>query len=332
MSIFEPSPSYRPFKYPWAVDIAYKHSVDMYWDAHQIELQDDIRQWLTEGGMETPSVSHEDNKAIINKILNLFTEMDKTVGEGYTKLLPHVKNNEIRNMMLTFAAREVTHQRSYATLSEALGTPDSEWQVFSSYVEMQDKIDVMDLGEHDLSRPLNFAKALTKLLLSEGIGLFASFAILLNYKRQGLLMGFNDVNQWSLLDESEHVAGNIRTLQEVILQLTESEVVELGAFTKAITEKFVLAEHKFIDLVYKDHAPEDLDEEDLKDYIVYLARLREYQMGLIPLRDVPDNPLTWMEWLLTGKKHDNFFEKRVTDYSHGGLVGEIDYSVYKEFL
>ena len=135
MSVFKASESYRPFLYTWAVEAARKHSIDMFWDIHQIELQDDLRQYNSKDGLATANVTHAENKKILDDTLCLFTEMDKTVGEGYTNLLPLIKNNEIRNMMLTFAQREVVHQRGYALAAETFGFTDGDWRRFAEYVE-----------------------------------------------------------------------------------------------------------------------------------------------------------------------------------------------------
>jgi ribonucleotide reductase beta subunit family protein with ferritin-like domain len=328
MSVFEESKSYRPFLYPWAVEAAKKHAIDMHWHVHQVELQDDLRQYNSKDGLKTSNVSHEVNKDIVDKVLCLFTEMDKTVAGGYTKLLPHIGNNEVRNLLLTFASREVVHQQAYALLAETFGFSDEDWLQFSEYVEMQDKIDIME-GDDVIGTDLDKAKLLVRILLGEGIGLFAAFACLLNFKRHGLFVGFNDVNQWSLADESEHVLNNIKVLAAMKESLNEGERFELSRFTTELCKLYVEAEHRFIDLVFELGDQEDLTKEDLKEYILYLSDLRRFQLGDISLGEVRKNPLEWMEWMLSGKKHDNFFEKRVTDYSHGKLAGGIDYSRYE---
>jgi ribonucleotide reductase beta subunit family protein with ferritin-like domain len=71
---------------------------------------------------------------------------------------------------------------------------------------------------------------------------------------------------------------------------------------------------------------EDLPKEDGKGYIAYLGEMRLFQMGLLEASEVRKNPLMWMEWLVAGSAHDNFFEKRVSAYSHGKLEGECDMS------
>lgn len=330
MSIFTESKSYRPFSYPWAVEAAQKHSIDMYWDSHQVELQDDLRQYNSKDGLATQNVSHTTNQNIVKKTLCLFTEMDKTVGEGYTKILNKVRNNEIRNMLMTFAQREVVHQRAYALAAETFGFTDSDWSEFSEYAEMREKLDVMSRSfyKEDTSPTLAFAIDLVQIAIGEGIGLFGAFASLLNFKRWGKLVGFNDINQWSLKDEQEHVIYNFRVISEVFKELTEAEKIELHNVIDQLVKAYVDAEHKFIDLVYEMGNQEGLTKEELKEYILYLAELRKFQLGLIGVREVRKNPLPWMEWLVSGATQDNFFEKKVTDYSHG-LTGKVDYSKYQ---
>lgn len=199
MSVFKESMSYRPFVYPWAVEMSKKHAIEMFWDVHQIELQDDLRQYNSKDGLKTKDVSHETNKYIIDQLLCVFTEMDKTVAGGYTQLLPYIKNNEARTWFLTVAQRETVHQRGYAILAETFGFTDKDWSRFSEYAEMRDKLDAMTAPCNLIGRDEYKAAAiLATILLGEGIGLFGAFAVLLNFKRQGKLMGFNDVNQWSL--------------------------------------------------------------------------------------------------------------------------------------
>jgi ribonucleoside-diphosphate reductase beta chain len=40
-----------------------------------------------------------------------------------------------------------------------------------------------------------------------------------------------------------------------------------------------------------------------------------------------DNPLPWLDWVLNGASHDNFFEKRVTEYSVNGMEGDWEWDV-----
>lgn len=325
MSIFKENVAYRPFQYPWAVEAEKRHRIDMHWHEKQVDLQDDLRQFTKNGGLATKNVPHEQHKVMLEKLIMLFTEMDVQVGGGYAKLLANVSNNEIRTMWFTFAQREVAHQRGYALAAETFGYTNSDWSEFRKYKEMQDKIDLLTQDLGDLSKPINFAKQLAVVLLGEGISLFGAFACLLNLKRFGLMMGFNTVNAWSLSDEADHVKNNIKVLSEVRKDLSEAENTELDRFIKLVVSKYVEAECKFLELIFEMGNQEGLTIEEAKDFIEYLGELRLFQLELCSLEEVRDNPLEWIDYILSASSHTNFFENRVTDYSHNGLEGEVDY-------
>lgn len=330
--VFVENRAYRPFAYAWAVEAEKKHRVDMNWNENQIDLLDDLRQYNTQGGLATKNVSHESNKDLIDKVSMLFTEMDVQVGSGYAKLIANVKNNEIRTMWITFAAREVTHQRGYALAAETFGFTNSNWSDFKKYKEMQDKIDILteDLG--DLSIPLNFAKMLSLVFLGEGISLFGAFSCLLNLRRHGKVMNYNSVNEWSLKDEADHVANNMRVFKEVRKHLTPQEQDLLDEFVKDLVNRYVVAEENFLDLAFERGDQEDYTLLQAKDFIKYLGELRLYELDMISEEEVRDNPIEWIDYILSAKTHTNFFENKVTDYSHKQLEGTTDYTKYKKDL
>ena len=331
MSIFEKTKTYRPFKYGWAMEAAQEQSIDLYWDVHQLEFATDIQQYHGEGGLDTTNVPGKYTKNMLDKTLAIFTQMDVEAAGLYCELLPYVGNNEIRNMWINFAAKESVHQRSYALGVEVLDMPDSTWGSFMEYAEMQNKIDLMsNVDGRDLSNKLDFAKTLAQLLLAEGIALFGAFACMLNLKRFGLMMGLNQVNEYSLKDEEKHVHYNMRVLSEIRKELNVRENRELDDFIETITVRFREAEHRFIELVFEMGPVEDMTQGNMKDYIDYLCDLRMVQLGIPKIFNTTTNPLEWMDYVLGGKQHTNFFEAKVGEYSHSGLPGEVDYSKYKK--
>ena len=329
MSIFTESESYRPFVYPWAMEVAKKQVIDMTWDVHEVELQDDLRQYNAKGGLGTKTRSHDQNKELIDSLGLLFTEMDRTVAGGYVQIIPFVKNNEILTAFLTIAFKETVHQRAYALAAESFGFTDADWVTFKNYKEMREKIDVMSNSSADLSTRLGFCQKLTQIALSEGIGLFGAFTEFLNLKRFGILMGFNVVNEWSLADETAHVDFNFKVLEAESQYLSFVEKLELQHYTEKLVGEMVQAEKNYIDTLGDQ---EDLPAEKAKSFIDYLGKLRLYQRGYLDFRDVPENPLPWMDYILSASKHHNFFETRVTSYSHQPLSGEVDYSKYIPLL
>lgn len=331
--IFTPTKAYRPFKAPKAMALVEEHDISLYWSTHQVELNDDIKSFHTRDGLKTANVSHEANKNMLERILSLFTQMDLEVGSAYCQLLPHIKNNEWRCWYMTKAAREVTHQRAYAMIVEELGFPESTWGEFREYKEMHDKIDVIsNMDGRDHSKPLDFAKTVSQILLGEGIALFGAFACMLNLKRSGLMMGTNLVNEWSLRDEEKHVEGNIMAVNDIRTSLNEDELIELNDFILKITKAYVEAELSFIDLVFEMGPQEGMTKEDMKNYIMYLADYRLETLGIAREYGIEENPLDWMDWMLSGRKHNNFFEGKMAAYDHTGLVGEVDYEGYEMYL
>ena len=314
------------------MELAVEQNIGLYWNEGQIDLADDIRQYHTEGGMATKNVSHAVNKAQLSSIVSMFTQMDIEAGTLYGELMPYAKNNECKVWFSAAQNKEGTHQRSYALIVEELGFPEGKWGEFKEYAVMQDKISLMsNLDGRDHSKPLDFAKTLTQLLLAEGICLFGAFSFMLNLGRFGVMKGTNTINEWSLRDEEQHIVGNMIVRSAVILEdLTPEEVVELNTFTEDLVKKFVDAEHLFIDLLLEMGDAEQMTKQEMKDYITYLGQLRLNQLGLVP--SVSLNPLEWMPYILSGQKQSNFFETKDTGYDHAGLVGEIDYSVYAHLI
>ena len=86
----------------------------------------------------------------------------------------------------------------------------------------------------------------------------------------------------------------------------------------------VRLEDKFIQLAYKMGEIEGLTMEEVKTYIRYITDRRLLQLGLKTNFKVKNNPLPWLEWILNGADHTNFFENRVTEYEVAGLTGSWD--------
>lgn len=117
----------------------------------------------------------------------------------YNYLIPKFKNNEVRMMLGSFANIESIHMRSYALLNETLGFPDSDWYAFLEYEQMRDKAEF--ITDSDIHTKKGTALALAKNVFSEGVMLFASFAMLLNFERFGKMKGMCKIVEFSIRDE-----------------------------------------------------------------------------------------------------------------------------------
>lgn len=310
------SKTYKPFHYPWAVDLTVKHE-KAHWIEDELDLSEDVSDWKS--GRMSPV-----EKEYVTNILRLFTQSDVAVGQNYYDLfIPKFKNNEVRNMLGSFAAREGIHQRAYALLNDTLGLPDSEYHAFLEYKEMTDKIDFM--MKSDVKTNKGLAHALAKSVFNEGVSLFASFVMLLNLQRFGKMKAMGKVVEWSIRDESMHVEGNTKLFRAFC---AENPSIVTDAFKKRIYDmarKAVELEDKFVDLAYRMGDIQGLGADEVKLYVRYITDRRLLQLGLKPNFKVKDNPLPWLEHILNGADHSNFFETKVTEYDVAGLTGEWEY-------
>ena len=312
MSLLQPSKTSKPFQYPWAVELAKKHE-EIHWIEDEAELSEDVQDWKTK--------LSEDEKEFITQVLRLFTQSDVQVGENYHELLiPRFKNNEVRNMLSSFASREAVHQRAYALLNDTLGLPDEDYYKFLEYKEMADKIDFMKEG--DCNSKSGLALALAQSVFNEGLSVFASFVMLLNFQRFGKMKGMGTIVEWSIRDESIHVQGNAKLFRTLCEESPRIVNDELKSKIYEMAKNAVELEDKFIQLAFKGNDVQGLTKEEVRKYIRHIADRRLLQLGLKTKFRQKDNPLPWLDWVLNGASHDNFFEKRVTEYSVVGMEGD----------
>lgn len=310
-NLLKPGVAYKPFHYPWAVDLAIEHD-KIHWGEWEVELQEDVAQW--KGGKLSKIEMN-----LITQILRLFTQSDVAVGGNYYDYFLNVfKNNEIRMMQGSFANREAIHMRAYAILNDTLGFPDEEYMTFLEYSEMADKIEFMT--EADISSQEGLALTLAKSTLNEGVSLFAAFVMLLNFQRFSKMKGMCKVVEWSIRDETMHVDGNSRLFRTFC---EEHPHIVTDGFKKKIYDMarhVIMLEDKFIDLAFEMGAVEGLTPEEVKEYIRYIVDYRLLQLGLKPNYNIQRNPLKWVDWIVSGDSMANFFEQRVSDYNAQGMV------------
>ncbi len=302
---------YKPFNYPWAFD-AFMQSEQMHWLHTEVPMLEDIADWKNK--------LSENEKQFLTHIFRFFTQGDIDVSGAYVKnYLPIFPQPEVRMMLSSFAAREAIHIAAYSHLIETLGMPETTYNEFLQYKEMSDKHDyVMSfIGQQSntIVQQIAVFSAFT-----EGLQLFSSFVMLLNFARFGKMKGMGQIIAWSIADESLHTESMIKLFREFIKENHDIWTDSLKSQLYDIAKKMVLLEDLFIDLAFGIHEQQGLTKEDVKQYIRYIADRRLILMGLKGIFKVKRNPLPWVDGML-GATHTNFFEQRVTDYAKGSLTG-----------
>lgn len=321
------SETYKPFSYPWAMEYAEKHE-KIHWGSWEAKLQEDVKQW------KNGDIS-DIEKAHITNILRIFTQSDVAVGGNYCDLfISSFKNNEIRNMLLSFANREGTHQRSYALLNDTLGIPEKEYSLFLEFKEMSDKIEFMTKPPVEIDHErMYLAYELARSVCNEGMSLFSAFVMLLNYQRFGKMKGMCEVVEWSIRDETMHVEAMTKLFHTYLEENPDLVNDSLKGYIYDNFTRAVELEESLIDLIYS-HLPDDqktlleLPASDIKLYVKYLADRRLLQLGMKPIFQTKTNPLTWLDWIISGDSFKNFFEGTVTDYNASGMSGNFSPDLY----
>ncbi len=308
---------FKPFSYPWAYEAWLKHE-QAHWLHTEVPMAEDVKDWKKKLSKE--------EKEFLTNIFRFFTQGDIDVAGGYVKnYLPYFPQPEVRMMLSGFAAREALHIAAYSHLIETLGLPESTYNQFLEYQEMRDKHDyVIEHSSKNGTLESTAAHIAIFSAFTEGMQLFSSFIMLLNFPRHGLMKGMGQIVTWSIVDETMHAESMMRLFKEYIKENPEIWNDELKSKIYTIAEKMVELEDKFIDLSFAGADMRDLKAEEVKEYIRYIADRRLIGLGMKGIFKRKKNPLPWVEEMINAPVHGNFFENRVTDYAKGALTGSWD--------
>jgi len=312
MSLLDAKPIYKPFNYPWAYE-AWLMQQRIHWLPEEVPLADDVKDWRNK---LTDSERH-----LLMHIFRFFTQSDVEVNNCYMKHYSRVfKPTEVQMMLSAFSAMETVHIAAYSHLLDTLGIPEAEYSAFLRYKEMKDKYDYMQEfnvdSKHDIAKTLAVFGAFT-----EGLQLFASFAMLLNFPRFNKMKGMGQIVSWSVRDETLHTNSIIRLFRTFISENPEIWTDSLQRELYVACSTIVDHEDAFIDLAFELGGIEGMTSDDVKRYIRYIADRRLGQLGLQGIYRIEKNPLPWLDTMLNAVEHTNFFENRATEYSKAATRG-----------
>ncbi len=306
--------AFKPFHYPWAYEAWLKHE-QAHWLHTEVPMLEDVKDWKNKLSPE--------QKQFLTHIFRFFTQGDIDVAGGYVKnYLPYFAQPEVRMMLLGFAAREALHVAAYSHLIETLGLPDTTYNQFLEYQQMREKHEyIMELSSKNGTKESTAAHIAAFSAFTEGMQLFSSFIMLLNFPRNGMMKGMGQIVTWSIVDETMHTESMIKLFKTYVSENNEIWNDDLKSKIYTIAEKMVELEDKFIDLAFEMGEMPKLTAADVKQYIRYIADRRLISMGMKGIFKVKKNPLPWVEEMINAPIHGNFFENRVTDYAKGALSG-----------
>lgn len=311
-SLLSSSPVYKPFRYPWCYD-AWLMQQRIHWLPEEVPMTTDVQDWHHKLNMQ--------ERHLLTQIFRFFTQADIEVNNCYMRHYSRVfQPTEVQMMLAAFSNMETIHIAAYAHLLDTIGIPEVEYSAFLHYKEMKDKYDYMQEFGVETKEAIAITMAVFG-AFTEGLQLFASFAILMNFPRFNKMKGMGQIVSWSVRDETLHANSIIRLFKTFIDENPEVRTENLRQQIYVACETIVSHEDAFIDLAFEMGSIEGLSAEEVKNYIRYIGDHRLLQLGLNPIFGINKNPLPWMDTMLNAVEHTNFFENRATEYSKAATEG-----------
>jgi ribonucleoside-diphosphate reductase beta chain len=310
MSILTPRPTYAPFEYEKAYNY-WELQQQSHWLHTEISMAGDINDWKM--------ILSDAEKNVIGHILKGFTQSEVFIQEYWSQMVSNwFKKPEIQMMSASFASMESIHAVAYAYLNQSLGLED--FSAFLHESTAKAKIDRListkGKSKTEIARSLAIFSA-----FNEGVNLFSSFAILLNFSRFNKMKGLGQIISFSIKDESLHSEAGCWLFRTVIQEFPDIWNDDLKASIYESARLTVDLEDAFIDKAFELGPLEGLDPKDLKMFIRHRTNTKLHDIGLKTIwRKVYRESLQRMEWfdvLSSGVNHADFFAQRVTDYSKG---------------
>ncbi len=314
-----------PMRYKWAREY-YKAGVANNWTPEEVPMMDDIELWKkTEdrGGLTA------DERRMILWNLGFFSTAESlTANNIVLAVYRHVTNPECRQYLLRQAFEESIHTDMFIYACDSLGlNPDEIYNMYFTIPSIKAKDDfVIEMTQSILEptfetkTPQDIQKFVHDLVgyyvIMEGIFFYAGFAMMLNMLRNHKMIGIGEQFQYTLRDESIHLAFGSDLINTIVQENPEIWTAEFQADLVEKIKKAVDLE----DAYARDALPVGImgmNPTIIREYLQHIADRRLERIGL-PKQYGTANPFPWMSEIVDLKKEKNFFETRVTEYQTAG--------------
>lgn len=298
-------PNIQPYTYPQAYEFLKKQE-SVFWNAHEIKTERDVNQYYNEF---TPAERH-----LISTLLKIFTEYELHIGCYWSDVVARDFGGhwEIGAMAKMFSAMENVHAVFYNKLNEGLGLNTPEF--YNSWTEdknLKANIEVIDkYFERD------HATGLAALAFTEGVKLYGSFAVLLNFPRHGKLRGVENGLRYSVFDETLHCNASSWLYQTYCSEFPQYKLSPDRVQNMA--ETFVNAECLLIDRLFDKGPIEGIKIADVKQFVKNRANRVVSMLGYDkPYPEAKSEIDEWFYLMINAKEDVDFFVSKVTDYTKG---------------
>ncbi|MDY0404430.1 ribonucleotide-diphosphate reductase subunit beta [Virgibacillus sp. 179-BFC.A HS] len=291
----------------------YKRLVGNYWQADEINMSSDVKQFAT--------LEKSEQDAYL-KIIGLLSTLDAPQTRTALLISLYATDPSVQSIMAVIAQQEAVHNESYSYVLSSVVSLDKQNKSF----QFGRKDPVLLKRNENLTKQYNafveepnienILKTMVYTALLEGMFFYSGFAFFYNLARQNKMVGTSTMISYINRDELEHG----RFISELFrATLAENAAYNTAEFTDWVYETFrssVELELEWSSYVLADVDGIDLDE--MSGYIKYRANKMLRMMGLSELYpEHVDNPMKWIRAYvdnIDGTKTD-FFEQKSRQYS-----------------
>lgn len=309
MSLLKAKAAYKPFSYPEYYDI-WKKAHQSHWLADEVSMASDINDWKT--------VLSEKEKTLVGHILKGFTQQEVFISEYWAKkVFSWFKHPEIQMMSSTFSAFESIHADGYDKLNSSLGLED--YAAFLHDPTTKAKLDRLMAAKGktvpEIAKSLAIFSA-----FSEGVNLFSSFAILLNFSRFNKMKGMGQIISWSINDEQLHSQAGCMLFNQLVKENTEIWTDELKKELYEAARLTIELEDNYIDKAFELGDVQGLTKHQMKQFIRHRCNQKLQEIGLKSnwknIDKAAVDEMQWFNVLSQGTQlHDFFAGKDGAGYS-----------------
>ena len=316
MGLFDPRIEYKPFEYPEYYTEGWLKQAQAFWLHTEISMSGDVKDWN-----EKLTTSE---KNLVGNILLGFAQTECAVSDYWTqKVVSWFPKHEIQQMAMMFGSQETIHAVAYSYLNETLGLNDFKGFLHeSATADRINNLMVVDSNSRvDMARSLAIFSA-----FAEGVSLYSAFAVLYSFQLRDLLKGIGQQMKWSVRDESLHSRMGCKLFNHMC---SEDPTLRSAVIEDVIlaAETMIELEHKYIDKMFEMGDLENLQAEDLKNFIIKRTNEKLHELNYDYGFDYDADSARKLDWfyhLTGGHTHTDFFAIRPTDYSKAGEGEDFD--------
>lgn len=312
-----------PLKYHEAYRI-YKQMKANHWEPDVIDMTKDCAMWNS-------NKLNARERWIIEMGVGYFSAAEGIVGDSVLHVIEdNLTAAELKHASLRQIAEESIHMDSLLHIISSLNIDlDEVTAKFQDIPSIKKKNEYITRHMPELKMGIDltitknkqkFAKALFGITqVMEGTQFYALFAMILSLHRQNKMTGIGQMFQYTLRDETNHIALGRYILEKLI---EENPDIWTDAFRAELVEfmrEGIELEKEFV----LDCLPENMvgmTQKDFFEFVDYNADRRLTSLGLPSLSTVKINPFLWLDEVIFLQKEKNFFETRVTEYQTSGSM------------